>query len=98
VDHKRNKVIREEVGVTNVDTAIKILWRIDPLQSCDSKQRPLLGNACNNRITAFPVVCAAAVSGQHLSRHVPAATNTIAIEEWCFLCGTCRDVISKGNR
>jgi hypothetical protein len=39
-----------------------------------------------------------AVSGQRLGKHVPAATDTHAItEEWCFLCGPCRDFISKGQ-
>jgi hypothetical protein len=39
-----------------------------------------------------------AVSAQRLSEHVPAATDTNATtEELCFLCGTCRDVISKGQ-
>jgi hypothetical protein len=37
-----------------------------------------------------------AVSGQRLCRHVPAATYTkVTIEELCFICGPCRDVISK---
>jgi hypothetical protein len=38
------------------------------------------------------------VSRQRLGKHVPAAKDTIAtIEELCFLCGPCRDVISKGQ-
>jgi hypothetical protein len=38
------------------------------------------------------------VSGQRLSKQVPAATDTSAtIEELCFLCGPCRDVISTGQ-
>jgi hypothetical protein len=45
------------------------------------KQRHLLGNArnihaCKNRRTAFSVVRDAAVSGQLLGKHVPAATDT----------------------
>jgi hypothetical protein len=49
------------------------------------KQRPLLGNARNNRRTVFSVVRAAAVSGQQLGKHVPAAMDTnAAIEERCF--------------
>jgi hypothetical protein len=48
----------------------------------------MVGNACNN-ITVFSVVRAAAVSGQQLGKHVPAATD--------FLCSPCRDVISKGQ-
>jgi hypothetical protein len=47
------------------------------------KQHLLLGNACNiharnNRRTVFSVVCTAAVSGQQLSKNIPAATNTKA--------------------
>jgi hypothetical protein len=39
-----------------------------------------------------------AVFGQWLGEHVPAAADTNAtIEELCFLCGPCRDVISKGQ-
>jgi hypothetical protein len=39
-----------------------------------------------------------AISGQRLSKHVPAATDTKAtIEELCLLCGPCRDVMSKGQ-
>jgi hypothetical protein len=39
-----------------------------------------------------------AVSWQRLGKHVPAATDTNAtIEQLCFLCGPCRDVISKGQ-
>jgi hypothetical protein len=39
-----------------------------------------------------------AVSGQRLGQHVPAASDTnITIEELYFLCGPCRDVISKGQ-
>jgi hypothetical protein len=38
------------------------------------------------------------VSGQRLSKHVPAASDMNAtLEELCFLCGPCRDVISKGQ-
>jgi hypothetical protein len=43
------------------------------------------------------------VSGKRLGKHVPAATDTRATdtratkEEMCFLCGQCRDVISKGQ-
>jgi hypothetical protein len=37
-----------------------------------------------------------AVSGQRLSKHVPAATDTEAtMEELYFLCGSWRDVMSK---
>jgi hypothetical protein len=39
-----------------------------------------------------------AVSGQRLGKHVPAATGTNAtVEELCFLCGPCRDIVSKGQ-
>jgi hypothetical protein len=39
-----------------------------------------------------------AVSGQGLGKYVPAALDTSAtIEDLCFLCGPCRDVISKGQ-
>jgi hypothetical protein len=39
-----------------------------------------------------------AVSGQRLSKHVPAATDTKATtEEFCFPCGPYRDIISKGQ-
>jgi hypothetical protein len=39
-----------------------------------------------------------AISGQRLGKHFPAATDTNAtIEEWGFLLGPCRDVISKGQ-
>jgi hypothetical protein len=67
------------------------------------KQWLLLGNACNihtcnNRRMEFSVVCTVAVSGQWLSKHVPMAMDTNAtMEEWCFLCDLCRDVISKGQ-
>jgi hypothetical protein len=38
------------------------------------------------------------VSGQRLSEHVPAATDTnVKIEQLCFLCGPFRDVINKGQ-
>jgi uncharacterized CHY-type Zn-finger protein len=37
-----------------------------------------------------------AVAGQQLGEHVPAATNTNArTEEQCFLCGLCREVITR---
>jgi hypothetical protein len=37
-----------------------------------------------------------AASGQELGKHVPAAKNTHAtIEELCFLCGPCREVITR---
>jgi hypothetical protein len=37
-----------------------------------------------------------AVSGQLLGNHVPAAKDTNATtEERCFLCGPCRDVITR---
>jgi hypothetical protein len=47
------------------------------------KQRPLLGKARNihsgnNRRKVFSVVRAAAVSGQQLGEHIPAATDTNA--------------------
>jgi hypothetical protein len=39
-----------------------------------------------------------AVSGQRVGKHFPAATDTKAtIEERCFLCGSCRDVLSEGQ-
>jgi hypothetical protein len=48
---------------------------------------PLL---CNDReVSGYTRV----VSGQWLGKRVPKAT----IEELCFLCGPCRDVISKGQ-
>jgi hypothetical protein len=60
------------------------------------KQRPLLCNTRNNRKIVFSVVRAAAFSGQQLGKHVPAATDTNStIEERCFLCGLCRDVIAR---
>jgi hypothetical protein len=65
------------------------------------KQRPLLGNARNmharyNRRTVFSVVRAAAISGQRLGKHVPAATVTnVTIKERCLLCGPCRNVITR---
>jgi hypothetical protein len=37
-----------------------------------------------------------AISGHRLVKHVPAATDpNYIIEELCFLCGPCRDVISQ---
>jgi NAD-dependent dihydropyrimidine dehydrogenase PreA subunit len=37
-----------------------------------------------------------AVSGQQLGKHIPVATNTHAtIEERCFLCGSCQEVITR---
>jgi hypothetical protein len=40
--------------------------------------------------------CTRAVSGQRLGKHLPVAADTkAAIEELCFMCGPCRDVISK---
>jgi hypothetical protein len=39
-----------------------------------------------------------AISGQRLGKHIPTTTDVNAtIEELCFLCGPCRDVISKGQ-
>jgi hypothetical protein len=39
-----------------------------------------------------------AVSEQRLGEYFPAEADTNAsIEELCFLCGPCRDVISKGQ-
>jgi hypothetical protein len=69
-------------------------------KQCLCKQWPSLGNACNiyarNNRTVFTVVRAAAVSGQHLGKHVPVAMDTNAtIEERCFLCGPCREVITR---
>jgi hypothetical protein len=62
------------------------------------KQRPLLGNARNNRRTVLYVVSAAAISGHRLSKHVPASTDTnVIIEERCFPRDPCRDIISKGR-
>jgi hypothetical protein len=44
----------------------------------------------------LPVVLTEAAFGQRLGKHVRAATGTNAtIEERYFLCGPCRDVISK---
>jgi hypothetical protein len=41
-------------------------------------------------------VACTAVSGQRLCKHVPAAKDTNAtMEERCFLCGPCSDVISR---
>jgi hypothetical protein len=40
--------------------------------------------------------CTRVVSGQRLGKNVLAVTETNATtEELCFLCGPCRDVISK---
>jgi hypothetical protein len=64
------------------------------------KQRPLLSNtrniqARNNRRTMFSMVRGAAVSGQQLGKHAPTVTDTKATtEEWCFLCGGCRNLIT----
>lgn len=42
------------------------------------------------------MISAAAVSGQHLGKHVTAATDTNAtIKERCYLCGPCRKVITR---
>jgi hypothetical protein len=39
-----------------------------------------------------------AVSGQWFGKHIPRVTDTnVTIEELCFLCGMCRDFISKGQ-
>jgi uncharacterized CHY-type Zn-finger protein len=36
------------------------------------------------------------ISGQQLSKHIPAATNLHAtIEERCFLCGPCQEVVTR---
>jgi hypothetical protein len=40
------------------------------------------------------------VSGQRLGKHVPATINThvtieLLLETGCFLCGPCRDVITR---
>jgi hypothetical protein len=44
----------------------------------------------------FFVIHAAAISGQRLSKHVPAANDVnTTTEEWCFLRGPCRDVTSR---
>jgi hypothetical protein len=64
------------------------------------KQRPLLGNACNIHASSNRTVCSvvrsADISGQRLGKHVPAVMDTNAtIEERCFLCGPCRDVITR---
>jgi hypothetical protein len=78
-----------------------VLWHIDSLLSGDCKQRPLLGNACNihacnNRRTVFSVVHATTVPGQRLGKHILAATDTSwTIEEQCFSCGPCLDVITR---
>jgi hypothetical protein len=78
-----------------------MLWHLDSLLSGDCKQWPLLGNACNihvcnNRRTVFSVVHATTVSGQWLGEHIFAATGMNAtIEEPCFLCGPCLDIITK---
>jgi hypothetical protein len=60
------------------------------------KQRPLLGNTRYNRKTVFLLIRAAVVSGQQLFEDVPAATDTNAtIEEQYFLCGSCREVVTR---
>jgi hypothetical protein len=65
------------------------------------KQRPLLCNArnihaINIRRTVFSVVRKGTASGQQHGKHVPAVTDTKAtIEERCFLCSPCRDVITR---
>jgi hypothetical protein len=39
-----------------------------------------------------------ALCGQRVGKHVPAATYTSStIEELCFLCGSCREIIRKGQ-
>lgn len=38
-----------------------------------------------------------AVSRQRLSKHVSAAMDMSTIEELCFLCCSCQDVINKGQ-
>jgi hypothetical protein len=36
------------------------------------------------------------ISGQRLGKHIPTATYMNAtIEEWCFLCGLCQEVIIR---
>jgi hypothetical protein len=64
-----------------------------------------LGNGCETDNGAT------SVSGQHIlnkqeyttaareqvRKYVPAATDTHATEERCFLRGLCRDIISKGK-
>jgi hypothetical protein len=35
------------------------------------------------------------VSKQRFGKHVSAVTDTNVIEERCFLCGPCQDVISR---
>jgi hypothetical protein len=57
-----------------------MLWPIDPLQSGDS--------------------ATTTVSGQRFGKHVPAAKNTPAtiellLEMRCFLCGPCRDIMTR---
>jgi hypothetical protein len=79
------------------------LRRIDPLLSGDSVNGGRCGNARdihgrNNRITVSSMARATAVSGQLLCKHVPAATVTkVIIEEQCFLCGLCRDIMANGK-
>jgi hypothetical protein len=49
----------------------------------------------SNRGTVFSVVRAATVATQRCAKHISAATNsTTTIEELCFLCGPCRNVIT----
>jgi hypothetical protein len=60
----------------------KILWHTDQLLCNDCDMGGYTRTVC----------------GQRLGNHVPGATDTNAtIEELCFLCGPCRDVISKGQ-
>jgi hypothetical protein len=65
------------------------------------KQRPFLGkarniHASNNKRTVFSVIRAANVSVKWLGKHVSAATDTKAtIKERRFLCGPCRELITR---
>jgi hypothetical protein len=52
-------------------------------------------------VTQAVTVLTATVSGQRLGKHVPLARqqilNNATVETGCFLCGSCRDIISKGQ-
>jgi hypothetical protein len=58
-----------------------ILWRIDPLLSCDCKQRLFLGNGLVNTF-----------HGNEYARN-----NRVTVGNEVFLRGPCRDFIRKGQ-
>jgi hypothetical protein len=76
-----------------------------PLLANGKETASFLGNGCEayNGTTSVPrqqilnkqEQTAAAKEG--IGKHVPATTHMHATEKRCFLCGPCRDVISKGE-